>query len=173
MRAEKKLEDLRRISLERAHIKLRLEHLFTSLDGQNIKPCFYTEKKDEALHVFLLFDNGIDPDPHFCSLLEGEIFLDKKKNLCMESKALLKGKEKIIRNEILMKNVESFSLAFLGKNPPASKRERKNHARMGWRGDWPKNLRGFPSVIRLKVVQKGEEIPFAFLLPNASEIVAL
>ncbi|HEY5259915.1 MAG TPA: DUF1494 domain-containing protein [Rhabdochlamydiaceae bacterium] len=85
--------------LSAQRVQLRLNQVF----GAVSEP-FYLEK---GALVFD-FDNGIDPNPHFCGPVTGMLYLDEKKQLSLVTWSHLKEP----RREVLVPTVSTYELSF-------------------------------------------------------------
>lgn len=85
--------------LSAQRVQLRLDQVFGA-----VSQSFYTEKGA----LIFNFDNGIDPDPHFCGPVTGMLYLDEKEQLSLVTWSHLKEP----RKEILVPKVTSYRLSF-------------------------------------------------------------
>ncbi len=174
---EIELNDMKRAILEKAHLQSRLQNLFSNLSSNSLDPIYTKKTDDEKNNLILITDQGIDPDPLFSGLVCSRIFLDDKENLVLGTWPIENKKNLPWRQEILFKDVESFSFLFLSNKDlkenskdeiviPISKKT-------SWRSQWLRSQLGLPSIIRLQVTKKNEDLPidFAFFVPSSGPLV--
>jgi hypothetical protein len=161
-RVEKKMEKARISILERQHLQIRMQDVFTTLIPNATDSCLYTKIfPNEKTSIIVHFDNGIDPDPLFSGNVIGRIYLDENQDFCLVYWPCCTEKSPSWRKEILFSKVSDFSIQFL--KPLESK-----HAT--WVSNWSKEGRQLPSIIRLTLKQKDSSLHFAFRLPNINPI---
>jgi hypothetical protein len=164
MKMEASLNQTRQIMLGRQHLQSRLQDLFLSLVPNQMPPlytkAFPKEKKESLL---LYFDNGVDPDPLFSGPVLGRIYLDEQNRLVLNLWPTEKKlKNRPWRKEILLENVSHFQFQFLGRKQ--TKEDLAVTAALAWQKHWSKQKTETPSMIRLSITQKDQEILFAFFL---------
>ncbi|NGX39991.1 MAG: hypothetical protein KR126chlam1_01331 [Chlamydiae bacterium] len=144
--------------LEKAHSEmhwriisqLRIKQVFENLDATEGTALFFTGKHQD-FHGDVLqftFDNGADPDPHFCCEIEAVLVRDLDDNFCLVTYS----DEGEKRKEIFQSNIEKFSITFFD---PETKK---------WTSEWSKAL--LPPI--LKIVANEES--FYFSLPHSQRI---
>lgn len=157
----------------RGYLQTRLQSILTSIDRGSPDPYFYTQQfeKEKTLSLFVIFDNGIDPEPAFSGSIMGRIYLDSKKTLSLDTWPLTQGKNDPWRKEILLPHVKDFEFEFLGAIS-ASEHGKKESLRLinanyAWRSQWPKSLQPISGIIRLTVYEEGmkEPVRYVFILP--------
>lgn len=128
----------------RALVQLRLSQLFECLIQQDKKVSFYTDEHPESTTgaLYFSFDNRLDHDPKFCSEMQGILFLNGKKQLCLSI-----GSNEHERKEILYTGASQLSFQFF------------NSKNKEWQANWDKEE--IPSVIRFKI---DNGIDFTFLV---------
>ncbi len=159
--------------LHRGHLQTRLQTVFTSIEPKEDRPFFYTEglEREDFPSLFVLFNNGVDPDPSFSGPILGKIYLDEEKNLSLTTQPLNSEKSRSWRKEILFPKVQTFTFEFLGTQSPTEHGTKEKiypiNANLAWRTLWPRSLQKIPSLIRLKIYEEDTKDPlqFAFLLP--------
>ena len=152
---EKQVESARAILLERQRLHTRLQDVFLSLNKGSL---FYTYRfpDDQQESLITVFDNGIDPDPHFSGEVLGRIFLDEQRNLSLVIWPLnAKGPSRPWRKEILLAKVEDVHFEFFGKTV-------ESPVQLKWVKHWEKQKKELPSMVRLFLVQKQTPLSFAF-----------
>ncbi len=95
----------RALSLTRSHLQQRLNQVFFYSDKSSFK-----EEEDESTGMKILsfsFDNHIDPDPLYSSMIKGKLYIDRKDQLILETAPLTPSEEK--REEILCRGVSSWN----------------------------------------------------------------
>jgi type II secretory pathway pseudopilin PulG len=170
IKVEAKIENARRILMERQHLQSRLQDLFLSIHPLYLPPIYtktFPREKKESLIV--CFDHGIDPDPSFSGPLLGRIYLDKDHNLVLCLWPIEKGKQKAWRKEILLERVSHFQFQFLGEKQ--KKEDEAVTASLAWHKLWPKKRLETPSMIRLSVTQDKTNLSWAFFLSQAEPFV--
>lgn len=102
-----KMED---VVHKRAIVHLRLSQIFDHLIIPEDKATFYTDSYPDAdgEALYFSYNAGIDSDASFCGDLEGILYQNSKKQLCL-TQCAKKGKE---REEILVEKITSFQLEF-------------------------------------------------------------
>lgn len=176
-RTEKKLEEARAKVTQRGYFQMRMQSLLSSIDKNSLDPFFYTTLLESSSQPVLevLFDHGIDPDPLFCGVLRGEIYLDEKNNLTLLFKPLNPNHGGTERKEILFPKIRRFEMEFLGNTLASEKGSfRPVSTTVGWNQKWPKSNRQLPSIVRAYVYEEGEEDPlcYAFILPLIEPMIA-
>jgi hypothetical protein len=169
---EKKLEKARIAINERSYLQTRLQNVLCLVDQGSISPYFYTKvfEKEKQLSLVTIFDNGIDPDPLFSGPINGRVFMDEEKNLCLSLWPLEEEKKGMWRKEILLSSIDAFEFEFLGKKSAIEHGEKEKirplTASLCWRTGWSRSFNTIPSMIRLTVKQGKETLRFAFILPT-------
>jgi hypothetical protein len=120
-----------------------------------VDPSFRTNKK----HLYFQFENGIDPDPSFSGIIQGEIYsLPEKKQMFLRLRPLDKKKEKEFREEILATSIDSFEIVYFSK--------KESH----WISSWKKE--GLPPMIKLSFTKGDKEkVSFCFFTLSETNIV--
>jgi type II secretory pathway component PulJ len=151
----KKNVDARELKQKVVQLELfqqRLRNLFTQFDAEG---GLSSEQHPEAISVVLYaaYQQKADPDFEMCGMLQGMLFLNKKKELCLASwSATEKG-----RIEILLDRVDSFACKFFD---PKKK---------DWVLSWSKKREEDPVMIQIDLKWEGDEIRFVFFLPQPNE----
>jgi hypothetical protein len=170
VRAKTKLERVKEWVLCNKSLQQRLYQLFYNISETGLKeqdknqpvsensqtPSLYTTSLPESAGEALAFtyDNGIDPDPSFCHEVEGELYLNKSRSLCLITYPQ-KGEK---RYEILYEGVEKLAFDFF--DPTAE----ETHSSL-----WDRKRDHLPTIIRMTLSFKGKRSPlqFAFFIPLA------
>ncbi|MBS0629581.1 MAG: hypothetical protein JSS30_05075 [Verrucomicrobia bacterium] len=139
MHQEKHWEYVLNVRLNQIFEAIRSDALFTTEPYRDITP--------SALHFF--FNNGIDSEPKFCQELEGYLFQNKEKELCL----VLQSKDGSERKEVFVKNGKDYKLEFFD---PLTKK---------WTTDWSQTL--LPPIVQLNICGK----TFRFVLPHGNRMV--
>lgn len=130
-RNEVKIDQASAAVHKRAHTYQRLQHVFHNVEQEfEVK-----EDSKNKVHIYTIFDNGVDPDPVFSKLVKGDLFLNDNEQLCLKISAMNK---QVARNEILANGVKKCSFQFLSKQ-------------RDWKTLWDVN-EGIPKMIRLTIV---------------------
>lgn len=87
--------------LQRQKLQLRLSQVLSHLTK--------IETKDRS--YLFRYDNQTDPDPLFCGILEGSLYIDTKKHLILVSTSKKGGS----RQEVLCEAAHSFELQFFNR----------------------------------------------------------
>ena len=151
----------------RSHVQQRLLQIFSNIadDGE-----FYTsDHRTNPLRF--VFDNGVDPERQFCRSINAEIYLDRlNQTLHLLTWPLLqeKSRAKDLRNEILLKRVDSLSYDFFKTNSFETQEE-QSRKMIEKKSSWSQQEGGLPSffVIRLEQITNDDErqpYSFAFYL---------
>lgn len=163
---DRKIDLLRKETIAREHLQIRLLHLFTSIIPRSTLPdasgsSLYS-LEEEHLGLAAVFDNGIDPDPLYSGTVRGELSLDQTNTLFISIFPLSESAKKGCRKEFLLQNVEKLEFQFLSK--------RSDSGSFEWIKTWPKNRWDTPSMVRVILKKGKEELAFAFSLPFADPI---
>jgi prepilin-type N-terminal cleavage/methylation domain-containing protein len=145
------IQKSKELILDRILMQERLSQIFAKVVPEIEEEkglIFYTSEKPSTLSDALCFvyDNGIDPNPSFCGLLKGTLYLSKEKNLTLQT---WPGRE-----EILLDSVEALQFSFFDL-------EKKQ-----WKQEWLGEKEGLPAMIKLTLKNKQKE-EFVFFLPDA------
>lgn len=165
LKFDRKVDLIRKETLTREHLQIRLLHFFTAivpksnLPDATDSPLYSLE--DNSVGLAAVFDNGIDPDPNFSGAVLGELGLDGQKNLVLSLHPLTAAAKKNCRKELLLEQVQGLEFQFLSKKEAAS---------FEWLKAWPKNRWDIPPIVRVIVKKKGKEFAFAFSLPMANPV---
>lgn len=162
---ETKIEQSRKILLQRQSFQARLQDLFLSIKQS---PAFYTQKFPKEPHdsLIALFDHGIDPDPAFSGLLSARLFIDSEHNLCLATWPESRDDSKRPwRKEVLLSDVDRWDWEFFSH-------EETLHSRLpcAWTHHWPKTKQKNPMMVKLTISQKKHTFSFAFFLPAEEPI---
>jgi hypothetical protein len=165
-KVEKKIDYARNAIGERGETQTRLQTIFSTVDR-----VIHTEINRKGKRELLFeFDHGIDPEPLFSGKLNGKLWVDPEKQLCITFEPLEKKGKK--RTTVLLTHVENLEFEFLGKTRAAEhgKNEKSTPITLElcWRSDWSISDAEIPNLIRLIITQKNskEPIRFAFFLPT-------
>src|SRR3990167_8076513 len=158
---DKKLDAIRMAVSSLGYLQMRLQDLFLALDSSQLKSPIFTQPSEDSkrLHLYVTFDNGIDPSPEFSGIIQGKICLEEG-NLCLISWPKDAEREKPSRKEILLTDISDFSCEFFGE-PMITKK-----APLEWQQSWPANGNRQPCMIRFHVTQKKRNTQFAFPLQS-------
>lgn len=127
-------------------LNIRLNQIF---EGIHSDALFTTEHYRDTQALHFMFNNGLDADPKFCQDLDGFLFLDKEKELCL----VIQSKDGSERKEIFVKNGKDYSLQFFD---PLSKK---------WVSDWSQTI--LPPIAQIAICGK----TFQFVLPHGNRMV--
>jgi hypothetical protein len=164
---DRNIEATRSALYARQHLHMRLTSCLTSIVPRASLPT----PRDPSLHtpkegqLTLIFDNGIDPDPHFSGPIIAEFLLDSDKNLSLLLFPLDRTDHSPCRKEILMKQVDRLHIQFLDKCNTVPIRPA-----LEWRTNWPNTRWDTPSLIRITLEHQGKTTAFSFALPIADPI---
>src|SRR5579871_2796 len=119
----------------------RLKNLFSHLDGKSgLLLQKHPDAKGQAL--FVSYCQDVDPDFEMCGTLQGMLFLNKQKELCLVSWS---EKEKG-RLEVLLDKVDAFRCQLFDPK----------------KGEWSEKNQENPVMISIDFKWEGKEIPFVF-----------
>jgi hypothetical protein len=172
IRVEQKINSSRKSILERQNFQIRLQDILTAIYPETDGSSIYTKTfpKETALSLVTSFDLGIDPNPMFCGAVQGRIYLDKQRNLCLaywprerEKTSQENKKPKIWRKEILFSHVSDIEFQFLDTHEKTKKAI--------WCKIWPKEKSSIPSMIRIIIKTDHGTIQSAFCLPYSKPIL--
>ncbi len=130
----------------------RLKNLFSHLDceaGMSL------EKHPDAhgLALIVSYKHPVDSEFDMCGVLQGMIFLNKNKELCLISWSQ-KGK---VRNEILLDKIDTFKCRLF--NPKKAE----------WSETWSIKNEEDPVMIAIDLKWEGKEMPFVFFFPESDQ----
>lgn len=147
----------------RSHVQQRLSQVFSNIADDEE---FYTsEHRTNPLRF--VFDNGIDPERQFCRRINAEIYLDRlHQTLHLLTWPLHREKSeaKELRNEILLKRIDSLSYDFFKTNSFETQ-EDLNTKMLEKKSSWSQKEGEIPSffVIRLEQTTNDDELqPYSF-----------
>ncbi len=157
--------------LSRSSLQQRLSQVFAQLADDQ---AFYTSDHRTSPLRFV-FDNGVDPNKKFCSLINAEIYLDRlHQTLHLLTWPLLQEKSegKDLRDEVLLKQVSSLSYDFFTSNS-FEMHEDLNKNMLEKKLSWSQEEGQIPSffLIRLEQIMSNSELhpySFAFYLNQKS-----
>ncbi len=130
----------------------RVKNLFAALDGENP---LWLEKHPDTIGPALcaLYNQKVDMEPDMRGVLEGMLFLNKNKELCLASW----GENGQGRIEVLLDNVSSFQCELFD----SKKGE--------WKRVWTKKEENKPLMAKFDLNWNGKAVPFAFFLNDPEE----
>jgi type II secretory pathway component PulJ len=145
------LQQLKKNILPIELMRQRLIHLFARLPEA---PSFYTLAHAEAVGsaLFFTYDYGADPDPNFCGVVKGMLYLNGRKQLCLTTWSPLEA----ARQEVLLEGVGRLEFTFY--DPKEEK----------WKNSQDKKS-PLPPIFKLRLSlleQANEPIQFAFFFPE-------
>jgi hypothetical protein len=158
VKAKAKMEIAKHYALEKQRLSSRLNQVFSAVSSLGSKEGIFYTDKDKSLHFF--FDNGIDPSPAFCGPVKAKLFL-KKGNVYLETEPVQKKENQPLRTETLFSSAQTCQLQFLD-----SSSDKNSSESFCWKSDWPKEKSSAPSLIKLELSTKEENLSFAFFLPQ-------
>ena len=152
-----KIERMEKIVMARVEMQQRLDRIFANIipvDPQNSKSSIYISGESKG-KLFIIFDNGIDPDPLFCDKVEGSLAVENNNFVF----TLLEGRPNA-RKSILRKNITKVSYEFL------------TNAKEGVEvtSRWDEKINYSPSYIKI-TLNKDEE--YVFWVSRPSEGIPL
>lgn len=161
-KAQKKLQKNQEIFLERAHFLSTMQTLFFHIPDAAGKlqtsKLIQWDLQEKNPAIYFPTDLGISLRPDFSGPVYAALQLDKKNQLALIFSPAKKDSKKR-KKEILLKGVEKLSFSFF-----AAKEERYNWLK-------GKDLETLPSIIKISLVQRGNNIDFAFFLPTIFPII--
>lgn len=130
----------------------KIKNLFSRLDGEN--PLWLDKHPDASgLALCSIYNQKVDADPDMRGILQGMLFLNKNKELCLASW----GENRKGRIEVLLDNVSSFQCQLFDPKKAV------------WKGSWSKKEEKKPTMAKIDLNWRGKEIPFVFFLYEADE----
>ncbi len=152
---DNKLEKAKSHVFARQHMQVRLHNLFSHLIPSDFiskditSSSFYTfiEDGNNTLKLRIFFDNGIDPDPAFSGIIQGDIFLEDSQ-LILKSFPIDK-KSSAHRKEVLLSNVSSYIPLFYGEK--YHDKFNKKNGELNYFSIWQKNNPNIPYIIQFEV----------------------
>ena len=142
-------KELKQKVLQLELFQQKLKHLFLSQEGVWIDT--HPDVKERALMLF--YEQETDPEPQMCGYVQGMLYLNKNKELCLATWSA-KG---ITRSETLLDKVDSFKCRLF--DPKKAE----------WVDSWPKKKEETPRMVSIILEWGGKEIPFKFFINSADE----
>lgn len=143
--------ELKQTVLQLELFQQRLKNLFSHLDGEaGISLDKHPDAHGPALIVS--YKQPVDPEFEMCGTLQGMIFLNKNKELCLTSWSET-GKA---RNEILLDKIDLFKCRLFDPK----------HAE--WAATWSTKNEEDPVMIAIDLKWGGKEMPFVFFFPDSN-----
>lgn len=139
---------------QRLCTQTRFSQIFDHLEFEIKKKPFYTGPHPDAIGdaLYFKFYQGIDHDPQFIGTLTGALYINQKKQLCLESQS----ERGAIRKEIYLNNVKDLSFQLFDPHQAT------------WETSWNQELSYSPAFIKLKLMEKVMKdsvwLEFAFIL---------
>lgn len=171
MKVEKKIETVRHLMMERQHLHIRLQDLFTSLysTGSDCSFSSFYDAKEKRRGISFYFDHGVDPDPAFGGFLEGKVFLDEGGCLSLVYGPIPLDLRGVWRKEILCSRASDVSFQFLASEDLLDV-AKPLRAQYRWATEWSKEALSIPSIVRMVMTREEETLCFAFRLPESKPI---
>jgi len=146
-------KELKQKVLQLELFQQRLKNLFSNLDEE---AGFLLEKHPDATGLALMvsYKQSVDPEFEMCGPLQGMIFLNKNKELCLASWSE-SGKARI---EILLDKIDTFKCRLFD----SEKGE--------WAEKWTMKNEEDPVMVAIDLKWDGKETPFVFFLPESEPI---
>jgi type II secretory pathway component PulJ len=145
-------KELKQKVLELELFQQRLKNLFDEETGLSLQE----HPEASGLALIVNYNQPVDPEFEMCGILEGMLFLNKNKELCLASWSE-KGKGRI---EILLDKVDAFKCGFFD----SKKRE--------WIDTWSSKEEKKPVMVSIDLVWNGNKVPFVFFLVDSSEQIS-
>ncbi len=147
-------KELKQTVLNLELFQLRLKNIFSCLQGENT---LWLEKHPDASGPALIasYKQNVDPDVDMCGILEGMLFLNKNKQICLASW----GENGQGRIEVLLDQVDSFECKLF------------DPAKGEWKETWGKKEEKKPVMAKIDLKWHEKNIPFVFFLSEADEKV--
>jgi len=148
-----KAKELKQKVLQLELFQQRLKNLFSHLDEESE---LLLEKHPDAMGLALIvwYEQPVDPEFEMCGTLQGMVFLNKNKELCLASWSE-KGKARI---EILLDKIDAFKCQLF------------DHKKGEWVEKWNRDNEDGPVMIAIDLKRKELEMPFVFFLPESQQI---
>jgi type II secretory pathway pseudopilin PulG len=145
-------KELKQKVLQLELFQQRLKNLFSNLDGE---AGLSLEKHPDAygLALIVFYKQSIDPEFDMCGTLQGMVFVNKNKELCLTSWSE-KGKA---RNEILLDKIDTFTCRLF--DPKKAE----------WAETWSTKNEEDPVMIAIDLKWEGKEMPFVFFLSESNQ----
>lgn len=146
-------KELKQKILQLELFQQRLKNLFSNLEEDTE---FLLEKHPDAIDLALIvsYHQPVDPEFEMCGTLQGMIFLNKNKEVCLASWS----EKKKVRIEILLDHIDLFKCRLF--DPQQGK----------WVEKWNEKNEDGPGMIAFDLKRKEEEMPFVFFLPESQPI---
>jgi type II secretory pathway component PulJ len=147
-------KELKQTVLNLELFQLRLKNIFSCLEGENP---LWLEKHPDASGPSLIasYKQNVDLDIDMCGSLEGMLFLNKNKQICLASW----GENGKGRVEVLLDHVNSFECKLF--DPEKAQ----------WKETWTKKEEKKPVMAKIDLKWHKKKIPFVFFLSESDEKV--
>ena len=176
MKVEKKIQLTKEHLYAQEYVQLRLNSIFNRLPSSFAPPhdihkvSLFTKKtsKSSSLALFVFFENAIDPFPDFSGPIFGKLYVNKKKNLILQtwpSSFTEKTSSIVVRKQILLKNVEAMDFSFIYRS--------KEKEKILFTNAWSEENTSFPLMFKIEftLTNKKEKIPFAFFITSKDNVI--
>jgi len=131
----------------------RLKNLFSSLDENNK---FLLQKHPDASGnaLILSYHQPVDADFEMCGMLQGMLYLNKNRELCLVSWS----ENDKARIEILLDKVDSFTCKLFDPKEGT------------WEEKWTEKKQEKPVMVSMELKWEGTKMPFHYFLPESKPI---
>jgi hypothetical protein len=143
-------KELKQKILQLELFQQRLKNLFSHLDD-TVGVALEKHPDAQGLALIVPYKQPIDPEFDMCGTLQGMIFLNKNKELCLTSWSE-KGKA---RNEILLDKITLFKCRLFDSQ------------KAEWANSWSTKNEEDPAMIAIDLQWEDKEMPFVFFLPES------
>jgi type II secretory pathway component PulJ len=158
-----KLEKNKQIVLERNVFQQRMMRVFDNLlwdkDQKKDFPISIHSKGDaRGQTIQLTFDNGIEPSPEWGGRVSGRLFVDKNKQLVLETI----GKDGSVRKDIFFQKVDELQVVAFDVKEEA------------WSPNWDKKKKVLPPMIKMALIfetRKKTPVEYVFFIPTYPESI--
>jgi type II secretory pathway pseudopilin PulG len=164
------IQKLKQKISERQHFQTRLSQVFSELTHDTSSSeagqesfCFYSDSINESRSsaLIFIFNQDIDTDPDFCNKVKAKLYLNLKKQLCLNIRPCHEQKtETAFREEVLLENIDAINFQFF--DPEKNTLE----------PDWEKKNTELPPLMKIEIKpsDKEEAFDFNFFFPQSNHI---
>ena len=174
IKVEKKIKITQHDLIEREHFQVKIKNVFSKISSIDIDDqtiTMYTPKENEKT-LFVIFDNGIDPDPHFSGPILGKFFI-KNENFYLQTYPIINNKiiYDSFREEKILSSIFSIKYFFLMENEISQEKDssEKLTKMLKYTSRYKKGNIFLPPIIKMTIIDKNQKtFNFAFFTPSQS-----
>ena len=174
IKVEKKIKITQHDLIEREHFQVKIKNIFSKISSIDIDDqtiTMYTPKENEQT-LFVIFDNGIDPDPNFSGPILGKFFI-KNENFYLQTYPIINNKiiYDSFREEKVLSSIFSIKYFFLMENEISQEKDssEKLTKMLKYTSRYKKGNISLPPIIKMTIIDKNKKtFNFAFFTQSQS-----